>query len=538
MIAAMGLSIVPNPHAADVVALLRKICPDPALIITIGTVTLPSPSPGSPSVTVSMPGTVSYTPPAGASKTCVLLGALANSTQTITIEMVAGSFVVGGKTMDTKAGVTLDTPLHKVNKDWGRIEIYLDASNGGGGGYYAVAPGGGHIDLPMDVVLAHEMGHAFQFLSSSFSGLNEALATDAENDYRTERGLPLRDRAVYDGGRKVPVAAPTTPTPTPSTGPKKCFIATAALGSPLHPDVVMLRSLRDNILRKTRTGTAFYDWFYDRYYRFSPAVVEMMEQDPKVRDMVHWIAVTPIVNYLDALVTMPEGSLENVPPPWREFLEKIRNGFENFAGAIEPPIDFAGQSAEDAVTELALILRYRFRTPQSRRTYLDRLHQTSALPIAVADENEEKKLHTLLNSFGIALNLDDSAKPIIVTGQRATSVCGVFGGNDALVGNARFMYVMLSNTSSSDLVDEVALAYKRSDMNLSTLVTLGPLVPGDSVMFCLGDASKVTSFSFDGFLNGTNVLALEGFDVSDPFIQQHEIAPNTYEFFYDGPPIM
>ena len=123
----------------------------------------------------------------------------------------------------------------------------------------------------------------------------------------------------------------------------------------------MLRSLRDNILRKTRTGARFYDWFYEYYYRFSPAVVSMMERDPAVRDMVRWIGVTPIVQYLDALVSFPTATLEDVPEPWRGYLTKMNAGFEEFASAIEAPLSFEGETPEDAVTELALLLRHRFR---------------------------------------------------------------------------------------------------------------------------------------------------------------------------------
>ena len=36
-----------------------------------------------------------------------------------------------------------------------------------------------------------------------------------------------------------------------------CFVATAAYGSPSHPDVVALRAFRDNVLAKNAAGRAF-----------------------------------------------------------------------------------------------------------------------------------------------------------------------------------------------------------------------------------------------------------------------------------------
>jgi hypothetical protein len=51
---------------------------------------------------------------------------------------------------------------------------------------------------------------------------------------------------------------------------KKCFIATAAYGSALAPQVVTLRAFRDDRLRQSRLGR----WMIDVYERCSPPLAD------------------------------------------------------------------------------------------------------------------------------------------------------------------------------------------------------------------------------------------------------------------------
>ena len=56
--------------------------------------------------------------------------------------------------------------------------------------------------------------------------------------------------------------------------PSACLIATAAYGSPLDSNVQELRQFRDNIVLKTRLGSAFMQAFNAWYYSFSPYIAE------------------------------------------------------------------------------------------------------------------------------------------------------------------------------------------------------------------------------------------------------------------------
>ena len=71
---------------------------------------------------------------------------------------------------------------------------------------------------------------------------------------------------------------------------KGCFIATAAYGSYLAPEVVKLRNFRDQVLLKTTAGTLFVELYYD----LSPQFAEVIMDNPLLRDLARW-TLTPLV---------------------------------------------------------------------------------------------------------------------------------------------------------------------------------------------------------------------------------------------------
>ncbi len=85
--------------------------------------------------------------------------------------------------------------------------------------------------------------------------------------------------------------SPAPPSPSGGGGGGGwCFIATAAFGSPLAREVVVLREFRDNVLAKNGPGRLFIRL----YYRFSPPLAAIIERHGSLR-LAARMAIYPVV---------------------------------------------------------------------------------------------------------------------------------------------------------------------------------------------------------------------------------------------------
>jgi hypothetical protein len=81
-----------------------------------------------------------------------------------------------------------------------------------------------------------------------------------------------------------------------------CFIATAALGTPLAGEIDVLRGVRDTVLLPGALGTMIVDV----YYRLSPAIAEQVAERPMVASTIR-VMLRPAIRLSESLVTSQSG---------------------------------------------------------------------------------------------------------------------------------------------------------------------------------------------------------------------------------------
>lgn len=228
---------------------------------------------------------------------------------------------VDGHPMSDCMGYTYTSPAFVNSAGTGvlpgsTISVIYDVTGGGTAGYCVYDTNGNSINQKSELILFHELSHAFHLanndLDISSSASPETQAINDENLLRNAKGMTLRDPANINGS--------IGPCFTVENGVKHCFIVTAAYGSPFAPEVEAFRQLRDTLVRRSIWGDGFFVHLFREYDHFSPRIAMDMNRSQPLRTVIVALVVEPLTSFLKLLEVYLRGA-------WRDqsFVTEVTN---------------------------------------------------------------------------------------------------------------------------------------------------------------------------------------------------------------------
>jgi hypothetical protein len=225
--------------------------------------------------------------------------------------------------------------------------------------------------------LAHELAHVEDLMnglvinSQADRDAAEAYAIDKENLLREAHGVA--SRTVGGGCRAIGGKGKTTS--------QTCFIATAAYdGLTPDPTLGLLQATRDRVFH-TQWGQSDFRYAYEYYRKLSPLLIAAMEQDPRLKELVRKGVVRPIGWVAHLIQAFPISPLDEVPEPWRSFLQEMRSDLQQLVDFVPPREVYKHLSLGAAASELGATLRLFMRDPARRLAYLGDLVASNQLPL-------------------------------------------------------------------------------------------------------------------------------------------------------------
>jgi len=149
-------------------------------------------------------------------------------------------------------------------------------------------------DLAGYRVFAREAGQNYDFNNPDWEGTETTCAiyglTDGITYYFVARAYDIYGNESENSIELVSTDSGATVTPAGDGGGGGCFIATAAFGSRIEPQVKLLRQFRDRFLLTNAPGKTFVRL----YYKYSPPITDVIAAHSGLRLIVRW-SLLPLI---------------------------------------------------------------------------------------------------------------------------------------------------------------------------------------------------------------------------------------------------
>ncbi|WP_404419685.1 S8 family serine peptidase [Marinospirillum sp.] len=135
-------------------------------------------------------------------------------------------------------------------------------------------------------------GMNYRLSTTTFKELSSGHGYTQQNDNNANWVINKKDgwpyaTKLYDGMYQLtlkPQIRLVSSSPSTSSEPAECYIATSVYGDVYAPEVDALRNFRNEVLMEFGPGR----WLVDQYYTYSPAVAQWMDDKPRLQAVVRW----------------------------------------------------------------------------------------------------------------------------------------------------------------------------------------------------------------------------------------------------------